>query len=380
MLGDARAPVAIGAPASEPISIIGIVSTPTGIGEGARLAGTALAALGYDVRNVDISSLLTGAAYSRERPARLEEGPGTAILHFNPDNLPAIITLLGRRRLRGKRIVGYWAWELPRIPQGWLNAFAEVDEIWTPSRFVADAVRTCTDKTVRVVHHPVALGLTGSSRRDHFEFGDRFVVLTMFSCSSSFARKNPVAAVEAFRRAFGESSRHLLVIKVSDGADAPEDMAELCEAINGAPNIRIEQRRLDDRERLDLIASADVLISLHRSEGFGLVMAEAMLARVPVVATDWSGNLDYMDGKTALLIPSKMIEALDRKGIYANGECWADADIEMAAASLRRLAEGGPEIVEMVNAAHRLATERLGLPAFAATIREAIGLPSGTLS
>jgi glycosyltransferase involved in cell wall biosynthesis len=376
LLADLYGPVAIGAPASEPVSVVGLLSTATGIGEGGRLAGRALVALGYDVRSVDVSPLLSGCAPPPERPPLLERGPGTVLLHFNPDHLPAIVTLLGRRRLRGKRIVGYWAWELARIPERWLPAFADVDEVWTPTRFVAEAVRPFTDKPVRVVPHPVALAPPGVRRREAFGFGDRFVVLTMFTFSSSFPRKNPVAAVQAFRRAFGDSPRYLLVLKVSDAAEAPDDMAELAAAIGGAANIRIEERRLSDTERLDLVASADVLLSLHRSEGFGLTMAEAMLAGVAVVATGWSGNMDFMDDTSALLVPFRMIEAVDRRGVYGTGEHWADPDADAAAGQLRALAERPAEFEAMRAAALAMAQERLGLDAARRLIGGALGPPA----
>jgi glycosyltransferase involved in cell wall biosynthesis len=380
LLGDSRAPVAIGAAAAEPVSIVGLLSTSTGIGEGARLAGRALAALGYDVRSVDVSPLLSGLPPPADRPPLLEKGPGTVILHFNPDHLPALITLLGRRRLRGKRIVGYWAWELARIPERWLPAFAEVDEVWTPTRFVAGAVRPFTSKPVRVVPHPVALGRVGRRSPERFGFEGRFTVLSIFTFASSFPRKNPVAAVEAFRRAFGDSPDHLLVLKVSDADDYPEDMAELAAAIGGAPNVRLEERRFDAPDLLDLIASADCLLSLHRSEGFGLTMAEAMLAGVPVVATDWSGNLDFMDETSALLVPSQMIEAADRRGVYGTGALWADPDVDSAAAHLRSLAERPADFRRMVAAARAMAAARLGLDVYRALMADAIGAPGGALT
>ncbi|MEA3063961.1 MAG: hypothetical protein QOJ27_389 [Sphingomonadales bacterium] len=315
VLGLKRKPVAIGAPAAAPVCVAGLLSTPTGMGEGGRLCGRALAELGYDVLNVDLSDLLQGRRTTGLRAPLLERGPGTVILHFNPDNLRAILTLLGRRRLRGKRIIGYWAWELARIPESWRPAFAEVDEVWTPSRFVADAVRPFTEKPVRVVPHPAAQGMVGRARREACGTAGVFAALVMFSFASSFPRKNPVAAVQAFRRAFGDAADRLLIVKVSDAHESPEEMEELRAAIGDAPNIRIEERRLSDQDRLDLIASVDVLLSLHRSEGFGLVLAEAMLAGVPVIATGWSGNVDFMGPDSAILVPFRMIPAEDRRGV-----------------------------------------------------------------
>jgi glycosyltransferase involved in cell wall biosynthesis len=364
-----RSPVAIGAAAARPVCVVGLLSTPTGIGEGARLCGRALSSLGHEVLSVDISEILQGTKPESAPPPPLELGGGTVILHFNPDNLASVLTLLGRRRLRGKRIVGYWAWELPRIPEHWLPAFREVDEVWTPSRFVADAVRPFTDKPVHVVPHPVAQGHPGQARRSHFGFGDEFVVLVMFSFASSFPRKNPLAAIEAFRRAFGASADRLLILKISDAADFPEEMQELLAAVGEAPNIRIEERRLDDRERLDLIASADAFLSPHRAEGFGLVMAEAMMAGVAVVATGWSGNMDFMDEASALLLPFRMIPASDNRSVYDSGECWADPDVDAAAAHLRALAADPARFAAMRRTAEARVADRLGLDGFEAAVR-----------
>lgn len=367
------APVAINAPAREPLCVVGLLSTPTGIGEGGRLCGRALAALGYDVRSVDASELLEGMETMPSDAPLLERGSGTVILHFNPDHLQPTLALMGRRRLRGKRIIGYWAWELPRIPDAWLESLDHVDEVWTPSLFVAEAVRPFTSRPVRVVPHPVALERPGRPRRDSFGIGARFCVLTMFSFASSYQRKNPLGAVQAFRRAFGDSSDHLLILKVSDAHEAPAEMAQLAAAIGGASNIRIEDQRLSDSDRLDLIASADVLLSLHRSEGFGLVMAEAMLAGTLVVATQWSGNMDYMDESSALLVPAHMVEAHDPRGVYSYGECWAEPDVAAAAAHLAAVSKDPEAFDAMRQAARLMVGDRLGVETYGLILAEALG-------
>jgi len=368
-VGGGRAPLAQGAAAAQPVCVIGLLSTPTGIGEGGRLAARALAALGHEVLSVDVSDLMTGRAPAAQLAPPLEIGPGTAILHFNPDNLPAILSLLGRERLRGKRIVGYWAWELPRIPEAWILALDEVDEVWTPSRFVAAAVRPFTAKPVRVVPHPTALGPAGRARRAEFGIGAEFTVLTMFSFGS-FARKNPVAALGAFRRAFGDAPDRRLILKSVGGAQAPAQMRALRRAVDGAANVAIDDRVLGERERLDLIASADVLLSLHRAEGFGLVLAEAMLAGVPVVATGWSGH-DFIDDATALTVPFRLVAADPRD---ANGRgIWAEPDVAAAATHLAALAAEPGRFAVLRGAARERARRRRGRRAFGRAL-EAAGL------
>lgn len=367
-------PLPIDAAADDPVCVAGILSTATGIGEGARLSGRALVALGYRVRSFDIDEVF-GTEPGLERAMPLERGAGTVLLHFNPDHLTPLLMLLNRRQLRGKRLIGYWAWELARIPDLWISALDEVDEVWTPSDFVSDAVRRCTDKPVRTVPHPVVQGYRGTPRRAHFGLGDQFVVLTMFSFASSFQRKNPIAAVQAFKRAFGGAADRLLIVKVSQAHESPEEMALLVAAIGDAPNIRVEQRMLSDDERLDLIASADVLLSLHRSEGFGLVMAEAMAAGVAVVATNWSGNLDFMDETTALLVPFRMVAVADCKGVYDEREHWADPDVAAAAAHLQALAGHPARYEGMRRAARAMVEERLGLDGFRNAVLGPLGPP-----
>ncbi|MEO9132074.1 MAG: glycosyltransferase, partial [Sphingomonas sp.] len=367
-------PLPIDAAADDPVCIAGILSTVTGIGEGARLSGRALVALGYRVRSFDIDEVF-GTEPGQERAPPLERGAGTVLLHFNPDHLTPLLMLLNRSRLRGKRLIGYWAWELERIPDLWIGALDEVDEVWTPSDFVSDAVRRHTDKPVRTVPHPVVQGRRGTQRRAHFGIGNQFVVLTMFSFASSFQRKNPITAVKAFKQAFGNAADRLLIVKVSQAHESPEEMALLLAAIGDAPNIRVEQRVLSDDERLDLIASADVLLSLHRSEGFGLVMAEAMAAGVAVVATNWSGNLDFMDETTALLVPFRMIAVADCRGVYNEREQWADPDVAAAAAHLSALAANPARYDEMRHAARALVEDRLGLDGFRDAVLGPLGPP-----
>jgi len=369
-----RGPLPIDADADDPICVAGILSTATGIGEGARLSGRALVALGYRVRSFDIDEVF-GTEPGQDRAPPLERGAGTVLLHFNPDHLTPLLMLLSRSQLRGKRLIGYWAWELARIPDLWISALDEVDEVWTPSDFVSDAVRRHTDKPVRTVPHPVVQGRRGTPRRAHFGLGNQFVVLTMFSFASSFQRKNPIAAVKAFKQAFGNAADRLLIVKVSQAHESPEEMALLLAAIGDAPNIRVEQRMLSDEERLDLIASADVLLSLHRSEGFGLVMAEAMAAGVAVVATNWSGNLDFMDETSALLVPFRMIAVADCKGVYDGREQWADPDVGAAAAHLQALAADPARYEGMRRAARMMVEERLGLDGFRAAVLGPLGPP-----
>jgi glycosyltransferase involved in cell wall biosynthesis len=298
--------------------------------------------MGYPLHEIDVSPMFdlrdfAGGALARENMA---EGPGTVIFHFNPEALVVALLAAGRGALKGKRIIGYWAWETAHIPPSWAQALRFLDEIWTPSHFVAAAIKPFTTKPVRVVPHPVTVLPRGQARRADFGMGSEFTALTMASFHSTFDRKNPLAAIDAFRLAFGDDMRAQLIVKLSHGSQASADMMRgLQDHIAGAPNIRMLNKTMRGDEVRDLIASADVLLSLHRSEGFGLPMAEAMQAGTPVIATNWSGNVDFMDESCAGLVSAVPVPAIDSQGFFLDRrEVWAEPSIGEAAAWLKRLA------------------------------------------
>ena len=364
----ALVPKARNAPFAAPVCVVSNFTSHSGIGEGGRLAARSLVALGYDVRVINwvpIRRKQRDAVVRWQGPA-LEMGVGTVIFHLNPEALMFGLLLLGRAPLVRKRIVGYWAWELPTMPREWIPLLNYVDEIWTPSRFVASAIAPFTKKPVRVVPHPVAAEPAGRARRADFGIPrDTFAVLTMFSLSSSFTRKNPLAAIDAFRAAFKDDPRRQLILKLSDAALHPASVNLLRAAVVNSPNIRVLEFDLNNQATRDLIASVDVVLSLHRSEGFGLVMAEAMHSGTAVVATNWSGNLEYMDKETACLVPAIQVPTFDPGGVFERaGQTWADPSVADAAVFLKRLAEEPETLRSLRERAKAHVADRLGLKIF----------------
>jgi glycosyltransferase involved in cell wall biosynthesis len=246
-----------------------------------------------------------------------------------------------------------------------------------PSRFTAAAIEKLMPGRVRIVPYCVAARPPAPSRLDRAAFGlppGAVVVLVSFSLASSFVRKNPLAAIAAFRAAFGDRPDRILVIKAGHAAAYPADMALMQAAAAGAANIRFETRTLPPADNHALIAAADIVLSLHRSEGFGLVLAEAMLLNRATVATNWSGNTDFMDASCAALVPYRLIPAVDPRGVFqAAGAVWADADPAAAAAQLVRLAEDPAGRATLAAAGQAMALQRLGTGPLAAAL-DAIGL------
>jgi glycosyltransferase involved in cell wall biosynthesis len=195
------------------------------------------------------------------------------------------------------------------------------------------------------------------------------IVLSSFNLASSFARKNPLGCIEAFRVAFGSRSDRMLVLKVGNPDHFPDDFARLTAAAAVHSNIRLITDTLPPDASLALTATADIVLSLHRSEGFGLVAAEGMLLGKPVVATDWSATTEFMDATCAALVPSRLVPAEDARGIYAVSDAqWAEADIGHAAEWLRRLADDADLRRTLGNAARAAALQRLGTSALALAV------------
>ncbi len=355
------------------LAVGGELSRASGLGEVARLMLAGLRQLGVPSWSLDVGTAVRGGG--RAHPVPPSGAP--LLLHVNAPFLPLTLLRMPRASLRGRRVIGYWAWELPVVPPDWRTGSRFVHEVWTLSSFTAQALAPLLPGRVRVVTPPVAVAPPLPSALDRAAFGlppEAVAVLVSFSLSSSFVRKNPLAAIAAFRRAFGARPDRVLVLKVGNPGDFPADFARLREAIDGAPNIRLETRTLPAADSHALTRAADIVLSLHRSEGFGLIPAEAMLLGRAVIATGWSGNMDFMDEASAALVGYRLIPARDPRGVFeAPGAVWAEPDEAEAVMQLCRLADDPGARTELGERGRAAAADRLGTGSLAAALRS-IGL------
>jgi len=346
---------------SGPIRLIGYFQASHGIGASARLAERAFQALGVETVRHDVTDARLGWEGRLTGPT----AAGAWIAYLNPPELISALACLGPKHLVGPRY-GYWAWELPRAPAQWLKDAALVDEVWAPSRYTAEALAGAA-APVRVVPHPLFLedyaGVVPAPRRAAFHG------VAVFDFNSSLARKNPRGAIAAWAEAFGDDADCELTLKTQNGSLFPPDLAALRAA---APaNVRIVDQAWPYADIKSLIAGADVLVSLHRAEGFGLTPAEALALGTPVVATAWSGVLDFLDESCALLVPSTPTPVADPQGIY-RGQSWAEPDIAAAAAALMRLRSEPGLGRRLAEAGRARVAERLSPQAWFATLPETV--------
>jgi glycosyltransferase involved in cell wall biosynthesis len=298
-------------------------------------------------------------------------------MHVNPPLLPLTLLRLPRRLPRGRRVIGYWSWELPTAPPDWRLGTRFVHEIWAPTPFVAAALEPLLPGKVRVVPPPMAIAPPRPAALDRAAFGlptEAVIVLVSFNLASSLERKNPLAAIAAFRAAFGDRADRVLLLKIGNRSHFPADFVQLAQAAAAAPNIRLETRTLPTADLHALTACCDIVLSLHRSEGFGLVPAEAMLLGRPVIATGWSGNMAFMDADSAALVGYRLVPARDPRHVY-QGADWAEPDQADAVAHLRRLARDAAARTALGEHGRRAAMARLGVAPLQAAL-QALGLPA----
>lgn len=323
-------------PLSRGAVIAGDLTGRNGIAQSARILHTALEQMGLCRGAIPFGLPSVAPGWS----APLPEG-AAVICAVNAPLQPVGAARLPRRCLRGRRIIGMWVWELPLVPHSWRIGAAFVHDIWAPSRFCAQAFARIAPGRVRVVPYPLAAcpePPAAGTRTDFGIGGDVFAVLCAFNLASDVTRKNPLGAIAAFRAAFGASRDVLLVLKAAGAARHGAALAAIREAMGDAGNIRLIAEDLPDAALQGLVAACDAVLSLHRAEGFGLFPATGALLGKPVIATGWSGNLDFMSAESGALVSYKLVPVPVRGTAYdVPGALWAEPEVEEASAWLRRL-------------------------------------------
>ena len=242
--------------------------------------------------------------------------------------------------------IGFWLWETPEIPKEWVPLCSWYDEIWTPSAFVTDAVRKVSERKVRTLR----FGLNPENEKKISESdkaqirkrfgipGDALVHIIMFDGRSGFERKNPEGAIRAYTAAYSVERENVWLVVKAKCADRKQ-MRLLKSLLKSYKNVVWIEELLSRRDTDALIASSDILISLHRAEGFGLPIAEAMQMGCVAVATDYSSTTEFVSEDAAVAVPYTPVRISHDVSVYRKGTLWAEPDIAAAAAAIRRLGD-----------------------------------------
>jgi FkbM family methyltransferase len=326
-------------------NVAGNLSSEKGVGEAVRSVIRSLQAA--DIPHVLNNWVDAGAAnqdatfadFAKDNPYRFN------ILQANADAVPYFVATKGEPYLHEHHNIGYWFWELADFPRKWDPSFQYLDEIWAGSHFgVAALSRVSPVPVVRIPLSVTDCEPTRPWQRSDFGLSPDAFVLFIFDFHSVMERKNPLGLIEAFKRAFSPEENVWLVLK--SVRSTPEQLEALTEAAQGA-NVQILDTFLSREEVLGLLYLSDCYVSLHRSEGFGYTLAEAMSLGKPVIATGYSGNMDFMTTGNSFLVNYHLVELPCDYDPYEKGSVWADPDLDHAA-ELMRFIYQNPEVAREI--------------------------------
>lgn len=324
------------------LNIAGFLTAELGVGESARCMVRAADAAELPNALVSLKLHCKNRLGDLTYVDRLQEENPHAfnVVHLDPPASKDIDHHHGKGFRAGKYNIAYWAWELPEFPDNWVPSCAYFDEIWCPSDFAREAISMKVALPVFTMPHAIKFDRPTGNVRGRFNLpADQFLFLVLYDLNSYSERKNPGAVIEAFRRS--GLSRHgvRLVIKVHNVKGNEADMEKLRQQLADLPDTIVIDETLSRQDIYQLEAACDCYVSLHRSEGFGLAVAECMYLGKPVISTDWSATAEFVDESNGCPVNYQLRKLERNFGPYGKGQVWAEADVDHAAHWMRRLVD-----------------------------------------
>jgi glycosyltransferase involved in cell wall biosynthesis len=345
------------------LNIAGFLTADLGIGESARCMVRAADAVLLPVALIDLKLRCKNQRGDLTYLARLqEESPHPVnIVHLDPPasrDLDARHPALRRRKYN----IAYWAWELPEFPDSWMPCCDYFDEIWCPSEFTRTAIAMRAPLPVHTMPHAISFARPaeppGALRARFGLPPDKFLFLLLYDLNSYSPRKNPGAVIEAFRASGLAGRGAALVIKTHSTAGNETELAALRAAVASLPGTTLLTDTFLRTDIYALEAACDCLVSLHRSEGFGLVVAECMFLGKPVIATDWSATAEFLNETNGCPVRASLVTLEQNHGPYAKGQTWAEPDVAHAAWWMQKLAADGALCARLGEAARTTIEEK----------------------
>jgi glycosyltransferase involved in cell wall biosynthesis len=330
------------------VNLVGDLDDGLGVGTAATMVARMIRASGMPLATATLRA--TEHQNGHRVRGTLGGAPfGLSILASGPEELLGFAKTPEFVEHEPRTRVGVWSWEVDKMPASMLRAFDLVDEVWCASDHVQSALTGLSDRPVH--KHPLAIRVPTAApaltRADLSLPEDKFLFGFVFDYHSVLARKNPLGLIDAYRRAFGPADGAALVLKTVNASSAAGRAATVREAVAGRPDIHLLDQHFDEIEMRGLFHLLDCYTSLHRGEGLGLTIANAMAAGTPAIATGWSGNLEFMDARDSMLIPHTLVEVGPDAAPYPEDACWAEPDLDAAAGAMRKLFESPDHAAEL---------------------------------
>lgn len=320
------------------LAIAGLLDAHLGVGQAARLAVDVARAAGLEPEVIGYNNTLSPQDVATPTIDPLEATADVALVCLNPDVLSNFMDAAWPTFRTGRRTVGLWFWEVDVAPASFGRAFDLVDEVWVTTEHVRRALEPIATKPVELVPLPLVAATSPAPEADPRPAlalpTDRFTFLFSYDSLSVPERKNPLGLLQAFCEAFEPDEGPILIIKTMNGAGHPVT-EQLLQQASSRPDVRVVDADLPAPTLRALTAAADCYVSLHRAEGWGLTMAEAMAAGTPVIATGYSGNLDFMTDENSILVPYQLCSVGPGADPYPPDAVWAEPDLGAAAAAMR---------------------------------------------
>jgi glycosyltransferase involved in cell wall biosynthesis len=352
--------------ANQRVTIVGLLASPSGLGVNARMSKAVFENMGLDVEMVDLRA-------PSERPMQHR---GAALYHINADAVPMAILEGGGKRIRADQRIGFFLWELDKIPEIQRLGIDLVDEIWVPTEFLREVYSEVARVPVRNVGKYL---LTPDISRLARPKNEAFTFLVSFDYHSGVERKNPLIALQAFCKAFPPSARHVaIVIKTTEfvphhWGDPHDQWVQIMEIAQRDSRVRVVSDMLSEADYFSLINDCDCVVSTHRAEGFGYLPAYAMLLGKSVVTTNYSGTTDFCNSDTSWLLKYRLKPVLPGEFMFdVPGAVWADVDLDQLVETMREVIQADGLRIKREQAGQNFVREHYSLDAQSERYKESM--------